>query len=301
MGVTKEIWASHIVGGLFASNSVLSKVFRADDYVKGKTVHIPNAGAASGVQKNRSSVPASAKKRTDTDVTFQIDEFTTDPIYIPNAETIELSYDKRESVLGQDRLNLEDNVTEAAIKNWFPSAKSVIETTGAEVDAYTSAEATGKRKGLCKADVLALMTKFNGQNIPQKERYLLLDAQMYSQLLGSLTENESSAFSNSADTENGIVGKLYSFNVMLRSRVAVVTNAKAVKEWSEKGAATDCAAALAFHKNSLCAALGAVKVFENVGDPQYYGDIYSFLVRSGASKMRSDEKGIVALVQGTAA
>ena len=266
MGVTKEIWANHIVGGLFASNSVLSKVFRADDYVNGKTVHIPNAGAASGLQKNRSSVPASAKNRTDTDVTFQIDEFTTDPIYIPNAETIELSYDKRESVLGQDRLNLEDNVTEAAIKNWFPSAKSVIETTGAEVDAYTSAEATGKRKGLCKADVLALMTKFNGQNVPQKERYLLLDAQMYSQLL-----------------------------------VAVVTTAKAVKEWSEKGAATDCAAALAFHKNSLCAALGAVKVFENEGDPQYYGDIYSFLVRAGSSKMRTDEKGIVALVQGAAA
>lgn len=111
MAIQKEIWMAAIVEGLFASNSFLSKAFNADEYVNnGKIVHIPNAGAASGTKKNRTSLPATVTKRTDIDVTFPLDEYTTDPVLIPNADTVELSYDKRESVLRQDKLKLQDDV-----------------------------------------------------------------------------------------------------------------------------------------------------------------------------------------------
>ena len=46
-------------------------------------------------------------------------------------------------------------------------------------------------------------------------------------------------------------------------------------------------------------AQGEVKAFESEGDPTYYGDIYSFLVRAGGRILRSDSKGVAALVQGT--
>ena len=232
MAIQKEIWMAAIVEGLFASNSFLSKAFNADEYVNnGKIVHIPNAGAASGTKKNRTSLPATVTKRTDIDVTFPLDEYTTDPVLIPNADTVELSYDKRESVLRQDKLKLQDDVALDFVFNWSPAAAQCIETTGTEIDAYTD-KATGKRKGICKADVLGLMTKFNNDDIPQEGRYLLLDAQMYSQLLNSLTENENTAFLASADAQNGILGKLFSFNIMMRSRVALYTAAKAPKAWS---------------------------------------------------------------------
>ena len=111
MAIQKEIWMAAIVEGLFASNSFLSKAFNADEYVNnGKIVHIPNAGAASGTKKNRTELPAKVTKRTDIDVTFPLDEYTTDPVLIPNADTVELSYDKRESVLRQDKLKLQDDV-----------------------------------------------------------------------------------------------------------------------------------------------------------------------------------------------
>ena len=58
------------------------------------------------------------------------------------------------------------------------------------------------------------------------------------------------------------------------------------------------AAALAWHEQSVCRALGKVKAFEKEGDPTYYGDIYSFLVRAGGRIMRKDLKGVAALVQG---
>ncbi|MGL4331765.1 MAG: hypothetical protein ACRCSR_03030 [Bacteroidales bacterium] len=289
---------SSIVEGLFASNSFLSKSFNADQYVQnGKIVHIPNAGAASGTKKNRTELPASVSKRDDIDITFPLDEFTTDPVFIANADTVELSYDKRTSVLRQDKLKLHDDVALDFIFKWSPSAAGCVATTGAEIDAYTD-KATGKRKSLCKADVLALMTKFNNEDIPQEGRYLLLDAQMYSQLLNSLTENENTAFLASADAQNGVIGKLFSFNVMMRSKAALYTAAKAPKDWATTGQATDLAAALAWHDQSVCRALGEIKAFENEGDATYYGDIYSFLVRAGGRIMREDKKGVVALVQG---
>jgi hypothetical protein len=299
MAIQKEIWMAAIVEGLFASNSFLGKAFNADEYVNaGKTVHIPNAGSASGVTKNRATLPATVSKRIDTDVTFLLDEYTTDPVLIPHADTVELSYDKRESILRQDKLKLQDNVALDFIFNWSPAAGQTLETSGVAIDAYTDS-ATGKRNGICKADVLELMTRFNNDDIPQASRYLLLDAQMYSQLLNDLTANENSAFLASADAQNGILGKLFSFNVMMRSKVARYTTAKAPKAWSASGAATDRAAALAWHEQSVCRALGEVKAFENEGDATYYGDIYSFLVRAGGRILRNDGKGVIALVQGT--
>ena len=300
MAIQKEIWMVAIVEGLFASNSFLSKAFNADEYVNnGKIVHIPNAGTASGTKKNRTELPAKVTKRSDIDVTFPLDEYTTDPVLIPHADTVELSYDKRESVLRQNKLKLQDDVALDFIYNWSPQKDQCIETTGTAIEAYTNS-ATGKRKSICKADVLALMTRFNNDDIPQEGRYLLLDAQMYSQLLNSLTENENTAFLASADARNGILGKLFSFNVMMRSKVALYTGNKAPKAWSTVGATTDLAAGLAWHEQSVCRALGEVKAFESVDDAMYYGDIYSFLVRAGGRIMRNDKKGVIALVQGTA-
>ncbi len=301
MAIQKEIWTAAIVEGLFASNSFLSKAFNADEYVnQGKTVHIPQAGAPSGVEKNRSKLPASVSQRADSDITFVLDEYTTNPVHIAHADTVELSYNKRESILRQDKLKLQDEVALSFLFNWSPAAAACVETTGAAVTAYTPA-ATGQRRAICKEDVLALMTKFDADDIPQEGRYLLLDAQMYSQLLKDLTTNENTAFLASADAQNGVLGKLFSFNIMMRSRALRYGADKAPKAWGAAGAATDLAGALAWHEQSVCRALGQVEAFENEGDPTYYGDIYSFLVRAGGRIMRSDLKGIAALVQGSVA
>lgn len=298
MAIQREIWIGSIVEGLFADNSFLSKAFNADEFVNmGKTVHIPNAGAPSKTKKNRTSFPADVNTRADVDLSFNLDEFTTDPIRIPHADTVELSYNKRESVLRQDKAALQDSVAKSMIYSWLPEKKYCIETTGTAVDAH-SPNAAGKRKALCRADVEKLMTKFNADNIPQEGRYLLLDAYMYDQLLADLTSVQNQAFFASADAQRGILGKLFSFNVMMRSEVAVYGDGIVKKTEDAAGAATDLAAGLAWHENSVCRALGEVNAFEKEKDPTYYGDIYSFLVRAGGRPMREDVKGLISLVQG---
>ncbi|MGP1610249.1 MAG: hypothetical protein ACTTGW_01285 [Candidatus Cryptobacteroides sp.] len=299
MPIQKEIWQRSIVEGFFADNTFASKAENDDIYVnEGKKVHIPNAGAASKVVKNRASLPASAKTRTDVDVEYTLDEFTTDPIRIPHADTVELSYDKRNSVISQDRAQLFETAYQELLYNWAPGKKNCVPTTGVAEAAHTE-DATGNRKAVDKKDILALMTMMDKDNVPQEDRYLLLDAVMYAQLLASLTETEAIGFYAAADVKNGVIGSIYGFNVMKRSQV-LRYNGDNLKKFGEAGAAADNAAALAWQKSCLSRALGEVKVFDSTDDPLYYGDIYSFLVRAGGAVRRSDKKGVYALVQAAA-
>lgn len=294
MALEKEIWIDDIVEGLFADNSFLSKAFSADQYVNNKTVHIPNAGLPSGVQKNRKDYPAAIKVREDYDVTFDIDEFTTNPIRITHADTVQLSYDKRQSIISSDKEALHDAVARSILNDWAPQKEAqIIKTTGADMDAYTD-KATGKRKALTKADIAKAFTTFNKQNIPATGRYLLLDAMMYTQLIDSLTSKESDAFFGLADVKRGIVGQLYSFNVMMRSEVLIYDGTKPVETGSKT---TDNAGALAWHHDAVARAFGDVTMFGAESDPTYYGDIYSFLMRVGGAPKRHDGKGILAIVQ----
>ena len=301
MAVEKEIWMNHIVENLFADNSFLSKAFDADEFVnQGKTVHIPNAGAPSNVVKNRNTFPAEVKSREDIDLTFDLDNYSTDPIKINLAETVELSYNKRESVLKQDKTKLTEVISEGILFSWFTGATKTLKTTGADVAAHTDG-ATGNRKAFTKSTVMDAMTQFNVDNVPAEGRYMLIDAIMYSQLIDSLTEKEATAFHAAADIKNGIVGKLFSFNIMMRSRVGRFTGAGANKEWKTGGAATDVAAGLAWQHDSVCRAKGEIIMREDLNSPTYYGDIYAFEVRAGGRAMRNDVKGLLAILQDAAA
>jgi hypothetical protein len=298
MAVQKEIWMTSIVENLFADNMFMSKAFNADEFVNNKTVHIPNAGSPSAVVKNRSSFPASVTARTDTDLTFDLDEYTTNPIKIPHADTVELSYNKRESVLKNDKAQLIESVADEFTYKWSPTGDAIIRTSGAAVAAHTPS-ATGDRKALDKADFKKAMTKFNQQNIPQEGRWALVDADMLDQLLDSLTDKQLDNFNQAADIANGKVGKLYTFNVMMRSKAARYTTGLTAKAWTTSGAAGDNAAALLWYEGSVCRALGQTEMFDDEGSPTYYADIYSFLVRAGGRPMRSGVEGLVAIVQDT--
>ena len=300
MALNKQVWLNTIVENFFPDDSFATKSIDDSIFVDNKTVHIPNAGAPSGVEINRSQKPATVNQRTDQDLTYDMDELTTNPIYIPDIDTVELSYDKRSSILRNDRMELQKQAHQNLLYRWFATGK-VVETEGDAREAHTSTTATGNRKALTKATILKLMTRFNQDDVPATGRYILLDAVMYADLLKDLTEKELSAFLASADAQKGVLGNLYGFSIMQRSQVLRLTSGMALLKWSADAAATELAAGLAWQEQCVSRALGDVKMFDKVDDPTYYGDIYSFLMRVGGSYRRYDKKGIYVIAEAASA
>jgi hypothetical protein len=300
MAIQKEIWETDIVANLFADNSFLSKAYNADMFVlQGKVVHIPYAGAASSVTKNRSEFPAVAVSRTDADITYSLDEYTTAPRRIEDAANYELSYNKRQSIISEDRAALIEAIANEMVYNWSPTSSTyILRTTGSAVLAHMPS-ATGNRKAFTKSDISAAKKLMNKTNIPKQGRYMLIDSDMYEQLLDSLTAQEALAFHAQADVANGTIGKLHGFEFYERSSAGRYTNATppVPRLTTAAAAATDNAAAIAWQQDCVERALGAVKAFEQNGDPTYFGDVLSFLLRAGGRIRRNDAKGVIAIVQ----
>lgn len=305
MAIQKEIWQDHIEGNLFKNNDFLLASADAGQYVlQGKVVHIPQAGALPTVVKNRSSVPATVVQRTDTDITYVLDEYTTDPILIPNIENYELSYNKRESILEEYETSLRQTIADHLLINWSPTGSTglLLRTTGAGTAAHM-ADATGNRKKFTITDLKAAQLQLNRQNIPMEGRYALMSADMFQQLSDDMSATEYRDFSAAYDVKDGVIGRLFGFNIMMRGAVVGYTNdaLPVVKAYDATTAATDNDGVLCWQTSAVERAVGQINFFERIGDPTHYGDIYSVAVRMGGRRRRSDAKGIVAIVQAAAA
>lgn len=301
MALNVQVWLRDIQECLYPDNSFVVKSIDDSTYVDKKKVHIPNAGAPSKVKKNRPKPAQEVLQRTDSDLEYEMDELTTDPVYIPHIDTVELSYDKRNSVIRNDKEELSRVAHINVLERWANGAGKIIRTTGKDVVPHTYTSATGKRKGITRADVLEIMTEFDRQEVPQENRYLLLDADMYAQLLGDLAESDKYAFFQSADAQKGVVGNLYGINVMKRSSVLrVKADGETLLFDGEEHEATECGAGLAWQSSCVSRAIGEIVMFDSTKNPQYYGDIYSFLVRTGGGHRRTDKKGVIILAEATA-
>lgn len=310
MAIQVEIWQNHIAEEIFKDNSFLRKSHNADDYViNSKAVHIPQSGGSGDVVKNRSVVPATVRKRNDTDVIYLLDEFTTDPVLIPNADTKELSYDKRNSVLGEDRDKLIQTIAEETIYNWLHSpvygsygatalpAGNVLKTTGA-ARVGTAPGATGNRLASSITDLQRMQTYFRSINQWfEGKMWCLLTPEMLADCFPANSQITATYMANVTEAERraGIMFKAQGWNIMSRSSVAIV---EAGGDIAAPGAASnvdDDAASLFWYEQGVEFALGGVEAFQKLNDPQFYGDVYSFLARTGARNRRADYKGIALL------
>jgi hypothetical protein len=300
MGVQQEIWVKYIIDRLWKDNKFLQFAFNEDQYViGGSVVHIPQPGSKPTVVKNRSSYPAAAVQRTDTDVTYVLDVYTTDPTHIPDADKYELSYSKMDSVFGDHAGAITETMADDMIIKWLTGvpAGSIVRTTG-DLASATTAGQTGNRRVMLPKELQNAKLKLNLQNVAKDGRCALLEDNMADQLFTALSDTQYRDFSAYADAKNGVIGRLHGFDIMTRSTVAMAANATDVID--ALGAAvdaTDNVVSLCWQKDAVNRAIGTKKFFERKDDPTYYGDVYSALLRMGGRRRRSDNAGIVAIVQ----
>src|SRR5690625_100748 len=310
MALELEIWHESIQEKLLEDNSFLNHVADVDeDHILGGTVvHIPQAGEPSAVVKNRTVVPATPAKRVDSDILYKIDEYTTDPVYIPNRETVELSYDKRKSVLDQDIANLSEEVAEGMLHNFIVSpvgdnktlpVASILKTEGAEVDSGL-AGSSGKRKAYSIRDLQRLRNFLKRQKAwSEGNMHVLLTPDAEDQMFPADSNVTVTAMASVSEEERraGIMYKAQGFYIHSRSGVYVLDDTGAFKATGAISEAGDTEGIIAWNKNMLEKAVGSTKAFARENDPTYYGDIYSFLVRMGGRARRKNYEGVAVLMQ----
>ena len=313
MGLQVEIWQDAIQEKLTEDNSWLSAISDVQDsnIINGKIVHIPQAGAPSNVVKNRSTLPAEVKQRTDGQVLYVIDEYTTDPVHIAHADTVELSYDKTRSVLDQDIANLSDEVAIGMLTNLVSPVgdntalpqSHIIETTGAEINA-TADNASGKRKAASLTDLQRMRVFFKSKKAwSENKMFCLLSAETEAQLFpaDSMVTATYMASVTEEERRSGVMYKVQGWKIFSRSSVFTLGPDKTIKAFGSIGEATDCEGSLFWNKHLVEKAKGTTEAFQRERDPQWYGDIYSFLVRMGGRAKRKGYEGVGILKQATTA
>lgn len=308
--IQKEIWEKDIQGNLYKSNGFLKTFSAADkENIEGRTVHIPQAGKGGNVEKNRSVLPATVKKRVDTVESYQINEFTSDPILIPNADTVELSYSKRESALEDEQRKLNEYVAEDTLLSVVKSpvgtvtdlpASSILSTTSEIKVPATAAGATGLVKAYSVDDLQKAKTFFIRQKIwTEGEMYALLTGEAEAQMFPANSPVTATYMASVSEEErrNGIMYKCQGFKIISRSTVYTLNAAGAFKPSDAVGASTDVEGVLFYNGKQIEFALGDVLFFGNEGRAEYFGDVFSFLVRSGARPKRANYEGVLVMKQ----
>jgi len=300
MAIQKEVWTKDIEEKLFANNEFIMSSVSHDAFVDNKTVHVPQAGSLPSVSVNRSSFPATISQRTDTDLTYDLINFTSDPILIRDLDALQVNYDKRMSVTSQqinkmnDRLGLEFLYRAA-------QATASVTTTGTAAASLNSPGATGNRNGLILADMASAASKLDGDDVPSQGRHMVIPYNVYWNFVNaekaSLLNLDYQGGLTEADIQSGVVAKIYGFKIYVRSYTVVYDSAGAKKAIGAATATTDDWGIVGWQEDAVARAKGDIKVFIDEDKPEYYGSVYSNEINFAAKALRSDLKGIVTIQQ----
>lgn len=305
MALQVEIWVTDIQENLFFENEFLNLAVDHSEYIVNSVVHIPQAGANPTVVKNRTELVANLQQRTDTEITYGIDNYTTDPFLVKNFEELQLSYDKRQSLLGQHISTLGDAIATNTLQTWAVDASTshVIRTTGdnsTDAEVLPNSTATGGRNLLTKRDFARAAAIMDLDKVPKQGRYAVVPTAMYYNLFTDVELVANRARLSEDLIKMGVVGDIHGFKIIYRPYVVRYTNAAAnnLRAADAANAATDCAGAICFSRFAVTQALGEIMVYLNEGEARSYGDIMSAEVNHGASFLRPNNFGRVSIAQG---
>lgn len=302
MALQTEVWIQDIQETLFYQNEFLNLAEDHSEYVRNKVVHVPQSGGKPNVVKNRTENVADIKRRTDTELTYELENYTTDPFLVKNVEDLQISYNKRQSVLGQHIATLGDTVAVETLQKWAVSGSTshVLRTTGANTAMLPHSTATGKRLLLSVNDFARAAARMDIDKVPKQGRFAVVPTAMF---YGLFTDKEllnQRALIGEDMIKMGVVAQLMGFNIIPRGEVVRYTNAAAnnLRGADTTPAATDCAGAVCFSRYMVSQALGEIMVYLNEGDAKSYGDIMSAEVNHAAHFLRDANVGRVSIAQG---
>jgi hypothetical protein len=301
MAVQKEVWIPAIEENLYRGIELIAQVATDDSqYVQNKTVHIPNAGAAPTVSRGNSTYPVVVTERTDTDVDYTLTNFEVGPVRLGWADQLQLSYDKVQSITNDFMGNMNETLKNYFLSQFYTYDANTIVATDATATVSNWLSGSASLKVLRGRNVRTAAKILDRMKVPSGDRYLLLDYEMFWQLIGDVAYN--SARLEVLAGFPATIDNIYGFKVIQlpfvaaqasNSTGAVLTPGAADGSFTLD--ANSRPLGLAFHKSFVSWAKTGVEGFVQNSDPTMFGDILSASVWGGAKYRRTDKAGVVAI------
>lgn len=290
MSVIQELWTPEILLQRFKGSEFITKSRNLSYAIAGNgIVHLPQAGLSPKVKKNPDGSFQTAKVRKDTDLTFKIEQYYTEPTVITEFQEKQTSPQFRASIIAQHGSVLNQASGNHALYNWAP----------ATLAAANSVEVSGNVGLIHFNKAKSLLDKML---VPNDGRRVAIVPTAFEQELFQLPEYIS-AF-NMGQTILG-AGKLINFmGFQMISRATAVSydSNGAIKAVGEDGeiltpAVGDVEAILCWHEDFVVHAVNNPKVFFTLDSPNYVGSVLNMAYFQGFAKAYTDESGIVTIVK----
>jgi len=297
----RAVWTDLLLTSLFETEEViLNDAKNFDAFVNADTVNWAKAGAKPTITKNAAlgTTPSALSQRTDSAKAKELDYFRVEPILIQAQEIIELAYPKVESIIRDAGLTLREKLVDSLHYEIGPAAD-----TAATPVFVTSGPASpdGARIALSSADFGRMSRAFDNLKYPKTGRRVVMPPDMFWDMVltDPILREQFNRFSTG--TIPSALVNVYGWEVYVRNGAPYYYNNSGT--WTKRAEdavinpATDFQAAIFYIRNeSFARALGSVQMFEDIGNPVHFGDIYSWEVRFGCARL--DERFLGAIVQG---
>lgn len=291
---TKELQKILFPNNEFYKNS-LEIATGAD--INARTFNIPQEMQLPGSVTNPSVFPLVVEELTDDSETVSMDLLATLPTRLGDREALEVTFDKRASILSRHASVIDQLCANTAINRWsnIDTVNAVVRTSGDAVTPSLPGQ-TGNRKAVSKEDFIKANELLDRMNM-KGQRYSLVGATMYNQLLRIPDFVDYQKTGNQSALLSGALGELFGIKFFKRSTGAMYTTGLTPKAVGSALAATDQEGALIWVEGAVGRVEGAVQTYINAARAEYLGSIMNAAVRFGCTLMREDKVGIVGIIQ----
>ncbi len=273
-----------------------------------ETVQIPQAAAAGDVGIGvPGALPLTITERTDDIKSYPVQQlYMLEPKLITDENEIVVNYNKRADIQTAMASAINSKAADIAATAWGANlAGNMVRTSDTAVRVTEVVGATGNRKRLAYADLAALNGIMNRQNAPAGGSwYGVLTAAMIDDifLIDKLTDMDKVQL---ALIKTGKIGVIFGVSFVLRHNATLGhagllydNTATPVKSAVDAAvAAADNAASFVWNSRLVRHAEGHAKTYIDRDKPEYLGTVINSKVRFGATFNRTDEVGIVAIIE----
>jgi len=315
--VIKSKFLREFQRNLFPDNTFWSKGKSDSGADQFSTIEIPQASTAvsstfGAIQAGQSNLDNAASLtpivRINNKKSYNVETFGTEPVALQLIDLETISYNKRKEIFQEHQDVIATDIANfAAIAYAQETANTdfIVETTGSARANIVPGGFAGNVLAITKNDVINVKRLFHRMNlagIPGR-MYALITPEQWDDLLKIPEFVDFDKTGNQSKLKEGIVGRLLGIDFMeprhneaLNANVLYNT-ALAKAAFGAALTAQETSAAVFFHSGLVRYSAGKGKLYEAKADPVFKSDIISADSRFGATKSRTDGRGVVSLIE----